>query len=165
MAGFALKFDRKSTELFKKLGDKKLLRLNKAFKDVGDDFRKTAGAIFENTAGNLRFWKDLKPNTKKRKLEKFGFVYPTLFNTGVLRDTFSEISDSENVEVIKDKIATFGSASDIATYHQEGRGNLPKREIINKGWVDKNKKRWIQRIEKELVKLWTQAGIHVRRTL
>ncbi len=162
MAQINIKIGRDTQELFRKLGDKNLLRLNDAFKLIGRDFRKTASAIFENTSGNLRYWAQLKPTTAARKIEKYGFIHPTLKARGDLQKSFARQTDRDNVEEIKAQRATFGSENPLADWHQRGAGNLPAREIINKPWVEKNMKRWLSILSGALKTLFRKKGIIIR---
>lgn len=167
MANFSIKVNRETEMLFRKLGDKKLIRLNNAFRRVGDDFRKTAGMIFENRGnvkGNRGFWPDLADSTKDYKRSIIGQEYPTLFLTGGLKDSFEEKTDSENVEEVKSKRAVFGSSSILANWHEKGAGKLPVREIINKPWIEKNKKRWLNTIKAEFIKILNTNGIKTTRS-
>ena len=167
MANFSVKVNRETEMLFRKLGDVKLIRLNNAFRRIGDDFRKTAGMIFENRGnvkGNRGFWPDLADSTKIYKERIIGQEYPTLFLSGNLKASFKEKTDSKNVEEIKSRQAAFGSRNILASWHERGAGRLPVREIINKPWIEKNKKRWINTLNAEFIKILNANGIKTTRS-
>jgi len=158
--GFSFKFSKQAQEVFKKLGDKNLIRLKEAYKEIGRKFRGHMGGFFYTNKGNLRFWKDLAPSTKMQKLRLKGDAYPSLVLSGQMASSFSQEGEGDNINVISNKSATFGSKSAIAKFHQLGTKKMPKREILNDPFIKNmaEKERWDRPLSDALTRLFKRAG-------
>ncbi len=129
------KFSKETIEIFKKLGDKNLIRLKDAYKEIGSKFRGHLKLFFDTNKGNLKHWAKLSPETKASKLRDVGFFHPALVKFGGMAGSFATEGDPDNITEITNKSASFGSKSAVAKFHQLGNKNLPKREIINEEFV------------------------------
>jgi hypothetical protein len=157
---FSFKFSKQAQTVFKKLGDKNLIRLKDAYKEIGFKFRGHLRGFFDTNRGNLRYWQDLSPETKESKMRDVGFAYPSLVKYGGMAGSFVTEGDPDNITKVTDKFASFGSKSAIAKFHQLGNKKLPKREIINDPFVKNmaEKERFDRPLSAALTKLMKRAG-------
>lgn len=157
-----IKFSKQAQDVFKKLGDKNLIRLKEAYKEMGRKFRGHLDKFFDTNKGNLKYWKELKPETKASKMRAVGFAHPSLVKFGTMAGSFSRSGDPDNINDVTNKSASFGSKSAVAKFHQLGnrKNNLPKREIINDPFVKNlaDKENYDGILSSALTKLMRRAG-------
>ena len=147
-----------SAAILKKLGDKDLIRLKEAFRGIGKDFRQYMKLYF-STPGTARF-DDLKEATKKAKARLYGTVYPILTASGDMAASFYDKAHSQNISLIGNTAAEFGSSSGIAQYHQYGTKNMSRRRILISD--DRRDLRWKRIMNNYLIKLLKANGINTQ---
>jgi len=159
---FKLQLDAETKRLFKRLGDKNLIRLKNAFNEIGEKFLGELYGFLNTNKGNKRFWQDLAESTKRAKERSslYGKPYPSLFRFGDMSDSFGVKGHPDNVWKITNKQASFGSENAVAKFHQKGNPKLPKREIINEQYVKARSRyqKWDAILISEINTLLKKAG-------
>lgn len=90
-------------------------------------------------------WKPLKESTVRRK----GGDHRILIRTGELKASLTEPGHRNNILEITNNALLFGTSDELAVYHTEGAGGLPRRPVIK--FAPYDYKRWNNWIARFLV--------------
>ncbi|ACC98502.1 hypothetical protein Emin_0949 [Elusimicrobium minutum Pei191] len=130
--------DSNSKKVLERMGDIAVKSWKSVLLQFGYQFRAGMSAIFANKAGRVNsnmvdgpVWRPL--NAKYQAIKsKIVPLAGTLVWNGKLRKSFTDTGDGNNINLIKDTEAEFGSSNPLARYHQDGhsKGWYPARPIV-----------------------------------
>ena len=137
------------------------LDLRPTFKILGKGYRKEVGLSFRNTREKVTGakWQPLSPAYAIQKQIDFP-VRSLLVRTGKLLSSITQKGASGNITLIGKNSAVFGSSIPYASIHDEGRGNIPKRNFSVPS--DRRFLIWKDQIGRNIKRNFEKEGINVQ---
>ena len=129
-----------------------MLNLNQlgVWKQVQREFYRVVTEIFEKGGGASGQWKPLSSKYASVKNKRYGGPTRVLIATGQMYRSLTSAGGDAVVDM-QPLEATFGSKDPKARWHNDGRGNNPKREIFD--FTDAHKERLTKPIKDRLKQL------------
>lgn len=97
-----------------------------------DIVEKRTDEIFSNKGSNVKKnpkWKPLSKSTLKARENRWGYYKKTPKNPSVLRWT-GNLQDNKT-KAVTNRMGMLAFNASYGIYHQQGRGNLPRRAVID----------------------------------